>query len=473
MTLNLRDFQFAPDTTFIVVLLLFVGCVFLSSVIPPLKSPDEHDHIERAYLLGKGVIVLDQLKNAPSGGYVDSGLLQYTRSYRPDQKKLSVDGVTSSREIRWSHHRVYDPSPGTGYYFPLIYLPQTTGLLIGERLNLTVDKSYKLARGLSMSATLFLLLVSFKIYAPNPLVLALIVMPMTLFQMSSASLDGITTALAVFAISAFLRIAADKSSSPNGLLYALAVAVSLLATSRLHALPMLLLLLAGYAYSKNGKVLLCMFASATFIFWWNLFAMKTTVDLRMPLGDTTTNIVLFYIQAPSKFFTVLWATLSDSTVQIFYHKSFVGILGWLDAAFHDRYYQFFTAMICVIALLSVSIQRIECEWPQRLLLLFVSAISAIFVFCALLVTWSPHPARAISGIQGRYFLIPAIIFAYGLAGGADLIEGVRRKLAVLLLLCLFLVSVYATSSLMIVRYYLTARDLVLHFTSVGLEVNRA
>lgn len=54
--------------TSVIVLLLVLACLILSSVIPPLMSPDEQDHIERAYLLGKGVFLLDQPEGMSSGG---------------------------------------------------------------------------------------------------------------------------------------------------------------------------------------------------------------------------------------------------------------------------------------------------------------------------------------------------------------------------------------------------------------------
>ena len=34
---------------------------------------------------------------------------------------------------------------------------------------------------------------------------------------------------------------------------------------------------------------------------------------------------------------------------------------------------------------------------------------------ALLVTWTPYPASTIEGIQGRYFIVPALAAAYALA----------------------------------------------------------
>lgn len=223
--------KFLCKKTLFVVLLLFFGNFILLSVIPPLKSPDEHDHIERAYLLGKGVFLLDGINERNSGGFVDGGLLKYLESYPSTQKTLSLEDISTAGGVKWSGQRIYDPSPGTGYYFPVIYLPQTLGLLVGESLDLTVDHSYRLARAFALAAVAFFIYCSLRIYPTNPLVLAFLAIPMTLFQMSSASLDGISTALAIFAISAFLRITSDKDKAATWLQYAFALVIAVLASS--------------------------------------------------------------------------------------------------------------------------------------------------------------------------------------------------------------------------------------------------
>lgn len=442
------------NKAFSAVLLLLIGCLILTSIIPPLKSPDEHDHIERAYLLGKGVIVLDRQEGRSSGGDIDSGLVKYLNSYLPSQDKLSAEDFSLSGDIRWSGHRIYDPSPGTGYYFPIIYLPQTLGLLVGEWLDLSIEHSYRIARTSVFIAAMLLIYTAFRLYPPNPLVLALLVIPMTLFQLSSASLDGIATALAIFSISAFMRIANDKDSTLRWVQYALTLAIVVLASSRIHTLPLIMLLAATFFYTKNKRSIFLFTAATFFIFAWTLFALRTTVDLRVPIGESTSNIVAFYLVNPTQFFYVVWQTLSNNELQEFYYKSFFGILGWLDASFQSWHYNFFLALVLIVALLTTSFYRIREEWSQRLLLLAVFFISVLFIFFALLVTWSPHPAQLISGVQGRYFLIPSIVFAYGVGSNIGLSGGLRRNVATFIVFLLFIFSLLVTVNLIVKRYYL-------------------
>lgn len=449
------EFCFPSDFLHNKIIILFLGCFFLSSVIPPLMSPDEGDHIKRAYLLGKGVIVLDRPEGEASGGFVDSGLLKFISSYSPYQSKLSKESISSYDKIKWSDQRVYTSFPGTGYYFPVIYTPQMLGLLIGKKLHLTIDHSYRLARVFALIMAMLLLHIAFKLYPPNPLVLALIVIPMTLYQLSSASLDGVSTALAIFIISAFLHIVRNRDSSSPWVEYTLSFSVAILASSRTHTLPILILLAAIFLYKKSKRSLILLAATVLFVFIWTLIALKTTIDLRVHIGDSPSNVALFYFQNPSCFFHVVWQTLSNTQMRKFYYNSFFGMLGWLDISFPKKYYTCFIVLTAIIMVLSISFKGIKKDWPQRFLLVMVSFISVLFIFFALLVTWSPHPAQTISGVQGRYFLIPSIVLAYAASGNNSQYFIFRTRIAFFCVFLLFLFSINSSVSVIIERYYLS------------------
>jgi uncharacterized membrane protein len=440
----------------VIALMLLVGCALLSVLIPPLKSPDEPDHIERAYLLSKGVWVLDHPDGKSSGGNIDTGLLDYIANYPPEQDKVSMETVESADAVRWSKERVYDPSPGTGYYFPVIYSPQAMGLALGEWLDLTVDHSYKLAKALSLLASILLVGFAFRIYEPNALTLALLAMPMNLFQLASASLDGVSTALAVFAISVFLRIATDKKESPVWTHYALAIAVVVLVTSRIHALPFVLLLFASWRYARHNRLLLLLAISSFMIAFWTGLAIKTTIDMRVAISAPTSQVVAFYLQQPLQFIQVVWATISDTDIRQMYVRSFIGVLGWLDTPFNQAVYSWLTVGLLLMTALTFSWRGIRDEWQHRLLLACVALASMALIFLALLVTWTPHPAHKIAGVQGRYFLIPAIVLAYSIAGRQGLLGSWQRPSIVAVGCMYFVFSLTATTQLLLKRYYLSS-----------------
>jgi uncharacterized membrane protein len=460
---NIKDLFAKLDQTILTsLLLLLVACTFLGGLIPPFQSPDEFDHIKRAYLLSKGKIILDHPVGKSSGGMIDSGLASYIDQYSvlgwKPSTKLSKDVVQSAEAIRWSGIKEYSSAPGTGFYFPAIYAPQAIGLALGEKLHLTVDESYRLARVFALATLVFVLLISFSIYPANPLVLAMLIVPMSLFQFSSAGLDGVSTALAIFSISAFLRIAADRASARPWLFYALCVSVSLLATSRVHLLPMVALVLLACSYIKRRESYWLFAFSLVAILAWLGVAIKTTVDLRIALGAPTKHIISHYVRHPHAFFDVLWATVASKENLDMYQVSFIGILGWLDTHLHfsEWEYTWMTNALALIGIFSVSFARIRAEWASRSLLIGTSLASVLLIFFALLVTWTVHPARSISGVQGRYFLVPMIMLGYALSGSAQLNGGVFRKVGLGFVAVLFAFVIVNTSRLLVERYYLAA-----------------
>jgi uncharacterized membrane protein len=373
----------------------------------------------------------------------------------PTTGKISADMIDSANQIKWSRVRVFDIAPGTGYTFPLIYFPQAAGLLIGENLNLTVNHSYRLARLMALVASVLIIFFSFSFYPANPAVIALISMPMVLFQFASASIDGLAIAFSLCAISIFLRIMNFKSERPQWLYYVLAVVVFLLAGSKLNLLPLGVLVAASCFSMPSKKNYLILLVTIMGIFTWLFLAITTTVDMRVVMEEPPSKLVVFYLLNPAKFFQVVGNTLSDQSVVTFYKQSFVGILGWLNASFKSRIYDQFLAALGVLVALSISLARIKKELFSRSILLLVSLASTLLIFFALLIAWSPHPATVVSGIQGRYFIIPAVIFAYSLSDSQDLKARWRRKMELFLCLIFFTYSVVCTTNLLFDRYYAT------------------
>lgn len=49
---------------------------------------------------------------------------------------------------------------------------------------------------------------------------------------------------------------------------------------------------------------------------------------------------------------------------------------------------------------------------RAIVLSLIGGASALLILLATLVSWSPHPARVIEGVQGRYFMGPALVCAF-------------------------------------------------------------
>ena len=162
----------------LICLLLALAGWLLSLKIPPMQSPDENQHVARAYLLAHGDLTLSTLPSRNSGGWVDGGLVSFINGYMTlpghPARHLSASERAQLDNTPWQGEgsRVYFEIPGTGYYLPLAYLPHAVGLRAGEWAGLSVDRSYRLARMAVLLACLGLLAWSFSLHRPPPLVLA-------------------------------------------------------------------------------------------------------------------------------------------------------------------------------------------------------------------------------------------------------------------------------------------------------------
>jgi uncharacterized membrane protein len=440
--------------------LLFIVFLVLICLTPPLQSPDEFDHIKRAYALGEGTIFFKPIGNQSSGAMIDNGLSRYLglheRLGNDPAHKITTTELNQARELQWEGTKTFSATPATAFYFPLIYAPQAAALQIGKSLGLSINQSYYLTRIVASLTVLTVLAAAFSLTPPSPVTLALLAMPMSVYQLSSTSLDGIATALSVLFISIFLKLLRDPVDRNEGLFWLALTAFALLASSRLQLLPLFLFFLVLFARDRNKLHLIAAFTALGLVCTWVVIAGKYTVDHRVPSSISSSQVALFYIQNPLSLVHVLWSTLTDESTLRGYFSSFLGMLGWLTATFPGRTYIYLALLLLTISGLSISIKHLALNWRLNVLFFLIAALSVFLIFFAMLTTWTPYPSMRVIGVQGRYFLIPAILLSYGLFPAITTLTK-KRLLPILIFLSSFaLYGLWITINLLLSRYYIAA-----------------
>ena len=201
---------------------------------------------------------------------------------------------------------------------------------------------------------LALLGLAFKLTRPNPLVAAILLLPMSLFQFVSPTIDGLTTSLAVLAASLFLASIDPGRKHSAAASSGLAFCIFSVATSRTHLLPLLVLpfYLAWQRQSRRDFYLGCLVTVAAL--GWVLFALQTTIDPRIVRNHSTTQLLMQYAADPAAFFKIVWVTLTTDGYFTFYNPSFIGILGWLDTHLAEYFYPTLWTGLALCARASVS-----------------------------------------------------------------------------------------------------------------------
>jgi len=460
-------------------IVLFCLCFAVSALIPPFQSPDEDVHVKRAYLLGHGQIWLSTPDKSPTGGLIDRGLLQLMAQFDGlpfhAEKKLSANELYEASQVHWQGTYTFHPTSAISHYFPLLYAPQALGLRIGELLNLSVLHSYQLAKLFALLTASALIYWALSIYPFSLAVLGLFVLPMSLFQMGSASLDGIAHAMSLFVIALYLRISQQSSTSQTtagavnnpawqGILLALCIA--LLTSSRMQLLPLLFLLWSCSRQTEQKKYLYYAAAVGIFTFTWILLSITTVVDTKVTTSLMPIQTISFYLAHPITGVQVLFSTLTNLALLKSYATSFIGVLGWLDASLPKAQYGLLGALLVFLVALSFSWRPQGLNKYHQRILVLCAICSIGIVFAAVLIHWTPHPATLILGVQGRYFFVPALLICVAFtcpfthsstkpsSSKTTLVKSWTQKMSLVVLILLSGTALYCTSHLLLGRYYL-------------------
>ena len=402
-------------------LLMSIACLFLlvqtiSWIIPPFQSPDEDAHIERAYLLSKGKVFL-VVHDGVTGGAIDTGLSAYIDPFEDVrfhyERKVTSADIRLSRRITWAGKFQYDWLPNTAAYFPLPYLPQAVALAAGEHLGLTVGDSYYLARFASLLTTLILLLTAMLLYPTPPAVIVILVTPMALFQMGSASLDAITFGMTALAAALCMRASDLRFDFDSRMHLGLVICVVSLATSRISLIGLTLMPAAVYGVRRERSYLLSSALCVCLAFAWIAFALATVKGMSTHQASTM-NVAEYYLLHPGSLFRAFSNTLGNAAILRSYWEMFVGVLGWLDTPLDAEVYFLFAVLILASAIVQVAHGTASSVNLGHLLLSCSAVLAFVATFVIELLVWAPYPARVITGIQGRYFTPILILLAYSL-----------------------------------------------------------
>jgi uncharacterized membrane protein len=446
----------------IIVFLILVCIAAISNLIPPFQSPDEDVHLLRADMIAHGQWLL-QPKDGGSGregGLVDANLQLFASTMLRIagvgvNKTLAPDLVATADTVRWSGLQTYAKAAGTGYYLPIIYAPHALGLYISRQLDLTMKSSYALTRCLVFLTSVSLIAWALSLYTPNVLTWMLLLTPMALFQISSPTIDGLCSALALVVIGLWLHVLTHLQINENNkisikelILYAL---IFILCTARTNLLPLLFIpiILLFNNFSRSRLIIALVLFSLTL--GWIVFGVASVYDDRVVREHSTLEVATAYLAHPFEFVDLFAQTLGDKTIRRFYRDSFFGILGWLDSPIPRQTVR----VLAVVTTFTAFIMIVKTRWREaftaRAALVFIGLGGTILIFFAMAITWTAYPAQTILGIQGRYFLIPCLFMAAAL--GNYQLGAVRiNRLEIIIIFSFALYSLHALTSTLISQY---------------------
>ncbi|MGF7210527.1 hypothetical protein GGE65_005134 [Skermanella aerolata] len=397
--------------------LWFTVCL-MTLVMPPFQNPDEPAHFLRAEQISRGHPIGYRYSEFRSGGATEIGIRAAYGPFSPvfsnRENKFTSGMLAQAGMAHWSGELVEQHFPNTAVYPPFFYLPSAIGILIGKAAGLSIVDTLYLSRLLSGLCSMALGTAGTLLAGrAAPLLLAVLALPMGLSLMASVSQDGPMIGLAALAAAISVRMVQNGAPPFRHAVAVLTLALALIATARppYAAFALLPLTLPGVAPAARRLSALTIFGLTAA--WAGLAAVMAQVV--MERSDVMPDAVLqvrLLLDDPYRIVSVAFATLSGRGFG--YLNEFVGQLGWLDVGI-PRWFHKLAWIVLAAGLLGGLSQAGRCPQNSRWSWIAVAIIalggSAAGIFGIQYLTWTAPGDVMVDGVQGRYFLVPALLLA--------------------------------------------------------------
>lgn len=408
--------------------LFFVTPILLAMnlVFAPLHAPDDYDHLQRAYTLAHGSLWPVTIPDHSSGGMIDAALSEMIERQKPaifnwpreGPLRQSLGLSPSDRSaMHWSEEKAFSEFPGAASYMPLLYAPQSAAIWAGERFGLTLERTTLLARlanGFTGVALVTVALACCPLGAASMLLILLL--PKTLVQFASNSADPTLHAIMV-CIVVFCIKSVVGGWTPRTRHFVLAAAgLFIIAGARPPLLVLTLLPLWVAWRHRNMAAVAVLFSAALLVAAWFAAVLPLIIDLRCgPTEPLASKMLTFFQQGPSLISQSVWVH------KTYYFKSFVGELGWgsgQEGRLNEVPMWIYLTSIPMIGYAAAVDGNKRSTFPMvlRSVMLLCSLGMVVATFASLYGLCTIPGSPVIGGVQGRYFVAPALLGMVALTG---------------------------------------------------------
>lgn len=384
----------------------------LSTMIPPLQSPDEFSHLQRAYSLLDGqFLIRENSRDSPLNQQVDSGLRSYIDAWqhqlatkRDNKVTASLEGAMRKTGFSGKEVELFD---GSAAYFPVLYAPAAGGLGLARALDQPVWVGATWARNAMwlcaiVAAGLALVIARVGVYT----MAAVLLLPMTLAQIGSSNLDAITISFGLLAVS--LMTAGlygggrDSVNWSRGVRLAAWMLLGMLVVTK----PVFVALLGpplvwAILRRPDRKNLVAIVVVVLALCTWTFHLASNFVDVRVVKPVSTFTALFHALGSPVETLGLIWQTIVVKGG--FYWQTMIGVLGWLDTPLTPRIYAAAGTLLGA-ALIADSLTPNRFLLTDRVAFALSVVGYAVLFMLIMYAAWVPATGGVIEGVQGRYFL---------------------------------------------------------------------
>ncbi|MGI3903854.1 MAG: DUF2142 domain-containing protein [Janthinobacterium lividum] len=397
--------------------------VFLT---PPIQVADEDNHFLRALQIADGHIFGAKIGGDDAGGTLDPAAPIFAHSFdalkfQPDVK-LDLEAYAAAAALQWGDEPAAPAAfPNTAIYPAFLYVPASAGLALGRALHFSVLDSFYLARLLTAIFSVSLSALALAVCGRGrALLFVILCFPMTLSLFASVSQDATAIALGALAAATWSSYAARNAAMPVIVRAGVALALGAVAAARIPLGPLYVLALMPTQRSPDRRFRL---SRADII-----AAVAGLVPLAVGLyGAGVAKVAFRAGSGVSPIGQLRWlaihpteaAKVAARTLEAFVFRHLhevVGVLGWLDTNLPSGFYRWTGLCVLAAALLDAAAARQNIPGVWRFLPVAAVLVSMAGVFGAFYLAWTPVGAPIVDGVQGRYFIVPAMVLSVSLPG---------------------------------------------------------
>jgi uncharacterized membrane protein len=359
---------------------------------PPGRVPDEPGHFWHAQAIARGHFA-PPARHAVDLYPLPSGMSTIFWVMRAEGHRMSLKDYEVAASIPHEPFGLRPTSTFPTHYTPLAYIPQTAVALLARATGMKPFHEVYLGRIVNLLTALAVIALAMNI-APrySTLILATALLPMTLYELASWSVDATTIALGLLFCAFMLE---PPEPTPR---MAAAVAATALLLSLSKPAYFLVALLALFRPTPRRIAVAAIAATAVGIpiamayanyAWYNArpgFVVDPDAQLRCIAAE------------PLRFAKVLWNDLRGNAAS--YGEQLIGRFGWLDVYLPK-------AIVALEAFLLVAcgLTAAPALGSRRRIAAITIVVCTFFgIVLSQYLTWSVVCAEWVDGVQGRYFL---------------------------------------------------------------------
>ena len=406
-----------------------MAVLFLSIEMPPFQNFDEESHFLRAEQVSRLELTGHRFGTSLSGGYVDPGPTEVVAAFPPLREFVLPEATPAMFEqaakVQWGDPQVRLSFSNTAIYAPFLYLPAVTGIWLGKGLHLGVMHTLWISRMLSGFACVAVGVAAIML-ADNaaPLLFTLLLLPMSLIQMTAVSQDGAIIALSALAAAIFVH-GLKTRHRPFRFAYAvLCISLALLAVAKQPYLMLAVFAVLPTWESRRIRAIGLVFIVAA-VLAWTITAASTAMIKGHP-AESQMNFVVAQTTSlpgsdPSQQVGYLWhhpagvVPVAKDALRHVPHliSSFIGEVRWGSVLFPKAYktVAYPTLLMAVLASCRFRDDRPELNGRSLSIMLLGLAATIVAIQAALYISFCPVGSRELLGVQGRYFLPVAMLGA--------------------------------------------------------------